>query len=70
MFFSIIVPVYNTFGDYLEACMKSLLTQAFSDLEILLIDDGSRPEWSGALFPCGKNEKMRYNKEEGRRRIA
>lgn len=37
---SVIVPVYNT-KEYLERCVNSLLAQTFSDLEILLVDDGS-----------------------------
>ena len=37
---SVIVPVYNV-EDYLAACVTSITTQSYSNLEILLIDDGS-----------------------------
>lgn len=37
---SIIVPVYNV-EKYFDECMKSLCTQTYPKLEILLIDDGS-----------------------------
>ncbi len=37
---SVIVPVYNA-GKYLNRCIASLLAQTYTDLEILLIDDGS-----------------------------
>ncbi len=37
---SIIVPVYKV-EPYLERCMESLLGQSFSDIEIILVDDGS-----------------------------
>lgn len=37
---SIIIPVYNTAG-YLDKCIASVVDQAFSDIEILLIDDCS-----------------------------
>lgn len=37
---SIIVPVYNT-EKYLQKCIFSLLNQEYSNIEILLIDDGS-----------------------------
>lgn len=40
MFYSIIIPVYNT-KKYLERCIHSVLTQNFKDYEIILIDDGS-----------------------------
>lgn len=37
---SIIVPVYNV-ENYVDACVESILTQTYSNLEIILIDDGS-----------------------------
>ena len=37
---SVIVPVYNSI-DCLEKCVKSICRQTYTDLEILLIDDGS-----------------------------
>lgn len=37
---SVIVPVYNV-KDYLEVCVESLLRQSYTNLEILLVDDGS-----------------------------
>lgn len=38
--FSIIVPVYNVV-DYIERCIISLLSQTYSNFELLLVDDGS-----------------------------
>lgn len=37
---SIIVPVYNT-EKYLKACVESILSQSFTDFELILSDDGS-----------------------------
>lgn len=37
---SVIVPVYNSI-DCLEKCVKSICAQTYTNLEILLIDDGS-----------------------------
>ena len=37
---SIIIPVYNV-ERYLQQCIDSILTQTFTDFELLLIDDGS-----------------------------
>ena len=38
---SVIVPVYNA-EDYIEKCIKSLLNQTLDDLEIILVNDGSK----------------------------
>lgn len=37
---SVIVPVYNT-AAYLEKCLKSIVEQTYSKLEIICVDDGS-----------------------------
>ena len=50
MTISIIIPVYNTEA-YLSACLDSILSQSFSDFEVLLVDDGSK-DGSGAI--CDK----------------
>ena len=47
MFFSVLVPVYNT-SEYLRECVESILSQSFSDFELVLLDDGSTDE-SGAI---------------------
>ena len=44
---SIIVAVYNV-EKYLEECIYSLVTQRYRDIEILLVDDGSKDN-SGAI---------------------
>ena len=50
---SIIVPVYNV-EQFLEECVNSLINQTYSNLEILLIDDGSKDK-SGKM--CDKFAK-------------
>lgn len=37
---SVIVPIYNV-ERYLRLCLDSILTQTFTDFELLLINDGS-----------------------------
>lgn len=50
---SIIVPVYNT-EKHLERCLKSLIGQTVSEIEIILVDDGSA-DHSGQI--CEKYAK-------------
>ena len=40
---SIIVPVYKA-KEYLDQCVQSLCSQSYSNLEIVLVDDGSPDE--------------------------
>ena len=37
---SIVVPVYNT-AAYLDACLEALVTQSLSEIEVIVVDDGS-----------------------------
>ena len=41
MKFSIILPIYNV-EKYLRPCVESILSQSFTDYEIILVDDGSK----------------------------
>lgn len=42
---SVIVPIYHV-ENYLERCIKSIINQTYSNLEILLVDDGSKDRCS------------------------
>lgn len=57
---SVIVPVYNV-EKYLHCCVDSVLAQTFTDIEVLLVDDGSTDS-SGAI--CDE-----YAKKDNRVRV-
>lgn len=40
---SVLVPIYNT-AQFLTECIESIINQTYSNLEIILVDDGSQDE--------------------------
>lgn len=63
---SVIVPVYNV-EKYLERCVNSLLQQTYENLEIILVDDGSKDR-SGKICDAlrEKSSKIKViHKENG-----
>jgi glycosyltransferase involved in cell wall biosynthesis len=61
---SIIVPVYNC-ANYLNQCIDSILSQSYTNMEVLLIDDGSIDR-SGQICDeyAKKNKRIRvFHKE-------
>ena len=63
---SVIVPVYNA-EKYLCGCVDSVLAQAFTDFEVLLIDDGSKDK-SGEIcdeYAKKDNRVKVFHKENG-----
>ena len=63
---SVIVPVYKV-EDYLERCLDSILSQTFSDFELILVDDGS-PDRCGMICDEYKEKDQRIkviHKENG-----
>ena len=55
---SVIIPVYNV-SDYLHQCLESVKNQRYSNLEILVIDDGST-DISGQICDAYALEDARF----------
>lgn len=53
---SIIIPIYNA-EKYLEKCISSILNQTYSNLEIILINDGSKDRSLDMCKEYAKNDK-------------
>lgn len=63
---SVIIPVYNV-EKYLPRCIKSVLDQTYQDLEIILVDDGTKDN-SGVMcdeFATKDNRIRVIHKENG-----
>ena len=60
MKYSIIVPIYNA-EKYIAQCIESVLTQAFKDYELILVDDGSTDSSSEICKGFAKgNSKIKF----------
>lgn len=64
---SIIVPVYNT-EKYLKRCLDSILSQTLKEIEIIIVDDGSKEACALLCDEFSKNDsriKVVHKKNEG-----
>lgn len=64
---SIIIPVYNK-AKYLDDCVRSVLDQTMSDIEVILVDDGSTDNISPQMCDdyAAKDSRVRViHKENG-----
>lgn len=64
---SVIVPIYNV-EKYLEKCINSLLSQTLEDIQIILVNDGSKDNSGNIAREYEKNNKNRITyveKENG-----
>lgn len=52
---SIVIPVYNV-EQYLNRCMESVVGQTYTNLEIILVDDGSKDNSSAICDEWGKKD--------------
>ncbi len=53
---SVIIPVYNG-ADYLEECLNAVLAQNYSNIEVLVIDDGSTDDTHSIIDRYSKNDQ-------------
>lgn len=67
IFFSVILPIYNTPAAYFRICMESVLKQTFGAFEAILVDDGSGDEVKNICDAyAGQDSRVRViHKENG-----
>lgn len=56
---SVIVPAYNV-EDYIQNCLQSLISQTLTDIEIIIIDDGSTDKTKEIISEFAQND-LRIN---------
>lgn len=61
---SVIIPVYNG-SKYIQTAIKSVLTQTYSDYEIIVIDDGSTDDTREQLAPFKNQIFYLYQENQG-----
>ena len=54
---SVVLPIYNI-ASYLPRCMEALLSQTYTELELLMVDDGSTDD-SAALCDAYERKDAR-----------
>ena len=62
---SIIVPVYNA-EKYIDQCIESVLTQSFTDFELILVNDGSTDSSLERCYAWDSDERVKVFFTENR----
>ncbi|MBP3441896.1 MAG: glycosyltransferase family 2 protein [Clostridia bacterium] len=61
---SVIIPVYNL-EDYIEHCIKSILSQTYKNIEVICVDDGSTDSSAQVIGELLKSDsRIRYIYQE------
>ena len=53
---SVIIPAYNI-EDYIGRCLDSIISQTYKNLEIIVVDDGSRDHTGEILDNYAKKDR-------------
>lgn len=58
---SIIIPCYNSREELFRPCLSSAISQTYTNIEILIVDDGSKPETAAFLAEMALSDsRIRY----------
>lgn len=62
---SIIIPVYNTPKQFLEECLESIRKQCYKNIEVIIVDDGSKHETASYLDTLEEKNIVIVHKNRG-----
>ena len=60
---SIIVPIYNT-AEYLDECIRSVLSLTYQDVELILVNDGSTDDSGDICMRYADRSNIQYIVQE------
>lgn len=60
---SVIIPLYNK-EKSIARCVKSVLSQTFSDWELIIVDDGSTDKSASVVHPLLQDKRIKYFAKE------
>lgn len=60
---SVIIPIFNR-ADFIERSLKSVLDQSYSDLEVIVVDDGSTDETFQVVKKFFSDKRLKYIYQE------
>ncbi|MBV7505708.1 bifunctional glycosyltransferase family 2 protein/CDP-glycerol:glycerophosphate glycerophosphotransferase [Bacillus sp. sid0103] len=66
---SIIIPYYNSM-EFIGDCLNSVLSQSYTNLEIIIINDGSDTENTGYLETLLQDKRIVYLKNDSKQGVA
>jgi len=61
---AVLMPMYNTREEYLRAAVESILTQTFTDFELIIVNDGSTDKRVEQVIKSYKDKRIRYFAKE------
>ena len=62
---SVIIPAYNA-ALYVRGALESVLRQSHQDLEIIVVDDGSKDDTRQAVQPYLSDPRIQYHRQDNR----
>ncbi|ANE52453.1 glycosyltransferase family 2 protein [Flavisolibacter tropicus] len=68
-YFTVVIPTYNR-AHLIGMTLKSVLTQTFTDFEVIVVDDGGKDDTEAVVKALGSNKVQYFRKENGERGAA